>query len=132
MYEQKKGFLKTYTDEVNLNPNEGTWSWLLHRISGVVLVLYLFAHIIAISASMGGPSKMESWLSALQKPVLHILEIALIGAVAFHLLNGLRITYTDFSYATKSHKGIFWIFMIFFAITVVWTAVLIIGRIGAH
>ena len=132
MYQPKSGFFKTYKDEVGLNPNVGTWSWLLHRITGVILVLYLFMHFFALSSSIGGEATFNVWLSSLQTPLTHILEIGLVAVVAFHLLNGLRITIADFFFLTKPHKVIFWIAMVIFVIFMIITLVVFLGRAFSH
>lgn len=132
MYQPKRGFFKKYKDEVGLNPNVGTWSWLLHRITGVILVIYLFMHFFALSSSTAGETTFNSWLSKLQTPLTHVLEIGLAAVVAFHLLNGLRITIADFFFLTKPHKSIFWIAMVIFAIFMIITLVVFLGRAFSH
>ena len=128
MYQPKLSFFKTYTNEVGLNPNVGNWSWLLHRITGLILVLYIFMHFFALSSSIGGASTFNSWLANLQTTLTHILEIGLVAVVAFHLLNGLRITIADFFLLTKPHQALFWIAMVIFAILMVITLVVFLGR----
>jgi len=128
MYQPKLGFFKMYTSEVGLNPNVGSWSWLLHRITGLILVLYILMHFFALSSSVGGPSTFNAWLANLQTTLTHILEIGLAAVVAFHLLNGLRITVADFFFLTKPHKALFWIAMVIFAILMVITLVVFLGR----
>jgi succinate dehydrogenase / fumarate reductase cytochrome b subunit len=132
MYQPKSGFFKKYQEEASLNPNVGTWSWLLHRITGVILVIYLFMHIFALSSSTGGETTFNSWLSKLQTPLTHVLEIGLAAVVAFHLLNGLRITIADFFFLTKPHKSIFWIAMIIFLVFMIITLVVFLGRAFSH
>ena len=129
MYQPKSGFFKKYVDEVGLNANVGTWSWLLHRITGVILVVYLFMHIFVLSSSLGGGVTFDKWLSTVQNPVFHFLEIGLAAVVAFHLLNGLRITITDFFFVTKAHKAIFWVAMIIFLIFLIITLIVFLPRI---
>jgi succinate dehydrogenase / fumarate reductase cytochrome b subunit len=128
MYQAKTGFFKTYKDEVSLNPDVGTWSWLLHRITGLILVLYAFMHFFALSSSVGGASTFNAWLSNLQTTLTHLLEIGLVAVVAFHLLNGLRITIADFFFLTKPHKTIFWIAMVIFVIFMVVTLIVFLPR----
>jgi len=132
MYQPKSGFFGKYKDEVSLNPNVGTWSWLLHRITGVILVIYLFMHFFALSSSIGGATTFNSWLSNLQTPLTHVLEIGLAAVVAFHLLNGLRITIADFFFLTKPHKTIFWIAMVIFVVFMIITLVVFLGRAFSH
>jgi succinate dehydrogenase / fumarate reductase cytochrome b subunit len=132
MFESKSGFFGKYAEEVSLNPNVGSWSWLLHRITGVILVIYLFMHLFALSSSTAGADKFNTWISSLQTPLTHILEIGLAAVVAFHLLNGLRITVADFFFLTKPHKTLFWVAMIIFLIFMVVTAVVFLGRAFSH
>ncbi|MCK4224153.1 MAG: succinate dehydrogenase, cytochrome b556 subunit [candidate division Zixibacteria bacterium] len=132
MYEPKSGFFKKYKDEVSLNPNVGTWAWLLHRITGAILVFYLLIHLLALSSSVAGETTFNAWLSNLQTPLTHLLEIGLMAVVAFHLLNGLRITIADFFFLTKPHKIIFWIAMVIFLIFMVITLVVFLGRAFSH
>lgn len=132
MFESKSGFFGKYAEEVSLNPNVGSWSWLLHRITGVILVIYLFMHLFALSSSTAGASKFNTWISSLQTPLTHVLEIGLAAVVAFHLLNGLRITVADFFFLTKPHKTLFWVAMIIFLIFMIITAVVFLGRAFSH
>jgi succinate dehydrogenase / fumarate reductase cytochrome b subunit len=128
MYQAKTGFFKTYKDEVSLNPDVGIWAWLLHRVTGLVLVLYTFMHFFALSSSVGGASTFNAWLSNLQTTLTHLLEIGLVAVVAFHLLNGLRITIADFFLLTKPHKALFWIAMVIFVILMVVTLIVFLPR----
>lgn len=132
MYQPKSGFFKKYKDALSLNPNVGTWAWFLHRITGVILVLYLFMHFLVLSSSIGGEGSFNAWLSKVQNPVFHLLEIGLVAVVAFHLLNGLRIIIADFFFLTKPHKTIFWIAMVIFLIFMVITLVVFLGRAFSH
>lgn len=132
MYESKSGFLKKYVEEVGLNPDAGTWAWFLHRLTGVILVGYLFMHLFVLSSSLAGGQTFNKWLSTVQNPVFHFLEIGLVAVVSFHLLNGLRITITDFFLVTKAHKAIFWIAMIVFVILMIITLVVFLPRIFSH
>jgi succinate dehydrogenase / fumarate reductase cytochrome b subunit len=128
MYQAKTGFFGTYRDEVSLNPDVGTWSWLLHRITGLILVLYAFMHFFVLSSSLGGASTFNAWLANVQTPLTHLLEIGLMAVVGFHLLNGLRVTVTDFFIWTKPHKTVFWIAMIILVIFMVITLIVFLPR----
>jgi succinate dehydrogenase / fumarate reductase cytochrome b subunit len=128
MYQTKTGVFKIYTDELGLNAYVGTWSWILHRITGLILVLYAFMHFFALSSFIGGASTFNLWLSYLQTTLTHLLEIGLVAVIAFHFLNGLRITIVDFFFLTKPHKTIFWIAMIIFVIFMVITLIVFLPR----
>jgi succinate dehydrogenase / fumarate reductase cytochrome b subunit len=41
---------------------EGYWAWLLHRVSGVAIILFLFLHILDTSLIGFGPAAYESFV----------------------------------------------------------------------
>jgi len=82
------------------------WAWLLFRISGLILVLYLGAHIIV--TSMGQFDKFDGLMEFFDKPVMVLLDLALVVAVLYHALNGVRIILMDFGVGIQRHKVVFW------------------------
>ena len=73
----------------------GTVSWLLHRITGVMLAIYLVPHFLTINKSRLGPAAFDSELATYSGPFYAAAEYVLVAAVTFHLFNGLRITAVD-------------------------------------
>jgi len=132
MYEKKSGIIKYYFDEWALNRNIGTFSWLLHRLTGAILAIYLFAHIMVVSSGLWGPESFNNWLKAVQTPLTHFLEIFLLAAIAFHLLNGLRITVADLFFATKQHKALFWVAGVIFCLFMIVTLSVFLPRAFSH
>jgi len=99
---------------------QGMWAWLLFRASGLLLVVYLFAHIVVTSMSHFGVTvdaagNTTSWYDKLMEffdsPVAVVLDLCLVGVVLYHALNGVRIILMDFGVGIKQHKIIFWICM---------------------
>ncbi len=88
----------------------GMWAWLLFRISGLVLVFYLGAHIIIISTGQFGADgeTLNSLMKTFDHPVLVLLDLALVVAVLYHALNGVRIILMDFGVGVHRHKIVFW------------------------
>jgi succinate dehydrogenase / fumarate reductase cytochrome b subunit len=84
----------------------GMWAWLLFRISGLLLVFYLGAHIIVISTGQWGA--FNDWMEAFDTPVLILLDLALVVAVLYHALNGVRIILMDLGIGVHRHKVMFW------------------------
>lgn len=84
----------------------GMWAWLLFRISGLILVFYLGAHIIIIST--GQFDKLDALMKTFDNPVLVLLDLALVVAVLYHALNGVRIILMDLGIGIKRHKVMFW------------------------
>ena len=91
----------------------GMWAWVLFRISGLVLVAYLFFHIWVISQDrIGGPVELNELFETFDKPFLLFLDFMLVSAVMYHALNGVRIVLMDFGVGIKQHKAVFWVCMV--------------------
>ncbi len=88
--------------------NVGTVSWLLHRLTGIALAVYLVPHFLSIGAARGGPAALDAELAVFRAPFFALAEWVLIGAVAFHALNGLRIIALDFFDLSRHQKLLFW------------------------
>ena len=87
---------------------QGQWSWALHRITGITVILFLFAHILDTSLVGWGPEFYERVVSVYHNPLIRLMEIGLAAAVLFHALNGLRIIVIDFwPKAAEYHRQLF-------------------------
>lgn len=75
---------------------EGQWSWLLHRASGLGVMLFLLLHITDIFLVSLGADVFNSVLFIYKAPPFRVLEVFLIFGVLFHAINGLRIIVVDF------------------------------------
>jgi succinate dehydrogenase / fumarate reductase, cytochrome b subunit len=111
----------------------GMWAWLLFRIAGIVLVVYLFAHIGVIStARLGGRSTLNSAFDLFDHPLFVLLDLLLVWAVLFHALNGVRILLMDFGLGIHRHKAVFWGCMAIAVLTLGLFALKAFAYIAAH
>ena len=77
---------------------EGQWAFVLHRLSGVAIALYLLLHVVDISLVMYGPDgPFDRFLAFYHKWPFRIGLILVMAGVAYHAFNGLRIIVMDFS-----------------------------------
>ena len=74
----------------------GQWSWLLHRITGVAVILFLFAHVVDTAVVGWGPEAYNRVVAVYHTPFIRLLELGLVAAVVYHALNGIRIMIIDF------------------------------------
>jgi succinate dehydrogenase / fumarate reductase cytochrome b subunit len=74
----------------------GQWSWLLHRITGLGVLLFLLVHIVDITLLGFGPAVYNDAVAIFSTPVIRIVSVALIASVVFHAFNGIRIILIDF------------------------------------
>ena len=91
----------------------GMWAWMLFRISGLVLVFYLFVHLWVISQGrIGGPEAINNLFEFFDRPLLVFLDLMLVAAVLYHALNGVRIILMDLGVGIRQHKAVFWVCML--------------------
>jgi succinate dehydrogenase / fumarate reductase cytochrome b subunit len=75
---------------------EGQWTWVLHRISGVSILFFLFAHVVDQALINVSPEAYNRVMDTYRNPFVGLLEIGLAVLVIYHALNGLRIVLFDF------------------------------------
>lgn len=73
----------------------GQWSWVLHRLTGLGVVLFLSLHVIDTSWAVFYPELYVKAIAAYQSPIFTIGEFGLVFAVVYHAFNGLRIAIFD-------------------------------------
>ena len=82
--------------------------YLLHRISGVALLLFLTAHVFVTSARLFGEAAWERVMSMMHYPAVQFLEYLVYVAFVFHALNGVRLVLIEFGIAVgKAERPIF-------------------------
>ena len=75
---------------------EGQWSWVIHRVSGIGVMLFLLLHITDIFLVSLGAETFNSVLFIYKAAPFRVLEVFLIFGLLFHATNGLRIAVLDF------------------------------------
>lgn len=86
----------TVTETLRYRGAIGQWSWVLHRLSGLGVVLFFVIHIVDTSWAVFYPGLYEKAIAAYQTPLFTIGEFFLVAAVVYHAYNGLRITLLDY------------------------------------
>ena len=127
-----KYVFKGTKEEMKLNPNVGTFSWFLHRITGLLLLFYLFTHMWVLGSANKGSEAFNQRLSSVQTPLFHFLEIGLILVVFYHMVNGISITIMDFADISRRHKSMVFATVLVFAVLAVITIAVLLPRIFAH
>jgi succinate dehydrogenase / fumarate reductase cytochrome b subunit len=74
----------------------GQWSWIAHRVTGVAIILFLFAHVVDTALVGWGPDAYNRVVAVYHNPLIRLLELGLVAAVVYHALNGVRIMIIDF------------------------------------
>ena len=93
----------------------GQWSWIAHRVTGVGILLFLFAHIIDTALVGWGPDAYNRVVAVYHHPIVQIMELGLVAAVIYHALNGVRVMILDFwPKASVRQSELLWITMVLF------------------
>jgi succinate dehydrogenase / fumarate reductase cytochrome b subunit len=78
---------------------QDTWrrraAWVIHRGSGVGILLFLVVHIGDTAMVRLGPDAYNTVVAVYRQAAFRALEILLMGAVLFHAFNGIRVTVQD-------------------------------------
>ncbi|MEO6205193.1 MAG: succinate dehydrogenase, cytochrome b556 subunit [Mycobacteriales bacterium] len=75
---------------------EGMWSWVAHRVTGVLIFFFLFAHVLDTALVRVSPDDYNRVIDLYKTPFVNLMEVGLVGAVLYHALNGVRIMLIDF------------------------------------
>ena len=98
----------------------GMWSWVAHRITGVLTFFFLFAHVLDTALVRVSPNAYDKVIELYKNPLVNLMELGLVGAVLYHALNGLRVMLVDFwAKGPKFQRVMLW------GIIVVWVVVMI-------
>src|SRR6266550_7081100 len=90
----------------------GMTAHLVQRATGLLLLVYLFRHVRTIHELRNGPAAFNSALALFHSPLFKLLEIALLGTVILHALNGVRITLIDLGIGHTRQRRMFWIYAV--------------------
>ena len=89
--------------------NEGMWSWVLHRITGVTIFFFLLVHVLDTALIRVSPEAYDAVIGTYKNPIMGIGEVFLVAAIVYHAFNGLRIILVDFwSKGAKYQRQLFW------------------------
>lgn len=100
--------------------HEGQWSWVAHRLTGIAIILFLFAHVVDTAVVGWGPEAYNKVTSVYHNPIVRVLELGLVAAVLYHAVNGIRIMIVDFWPRTAAyHRQMFWVAMAVFVAAMV-------------
>jgi succinate dehydrogenase / fumarate reductase membrane anchor subunit len=74
----------------------GQYAWALHRATGLGIIGFLLIHILDIMLIGLGRDVYDHTVEFYAHAFIIPMEIALVGAVIYHGLNGIRVTLIDF------------------------------------
>jgi succinate dehydrogenase subunit D len=79
-----------------VNAPVGKWAALVHRLSGLLLSLFLPVHFYAIGSALQGPAAFDALLAWTERPLVKFGEWGIVLLLAAHLGGGLRVLALEF------------------------------------
>jgi succinate dehydrogenase / fumarate reductase cytochrome b subunit len=101
------------------NGRSGQWAFVLHRITGFLVFMFLLLHVVDVSLINYRGGRLYNEVHQVYGNIfLRLFEVGLLFALLYHALNGLRIVMIDFfPGAVKNQKNL-------------WSAVLALSVLG--
>lgn len=85
-----------------MRPRVGTrghlayWAFVVHRISGVGLAVFLPFHFYVLAMAVEGAARLDGFLAWTENPLVKVAEAGLVILLAAHLAGGLRLLALEF------------------------------------
>ncbi len=127
----RRNFWERTSEGLRYGGGIGQWSWLIHRLTGLGVLLFLVIHIVDTFLVVAFPASYD-WTVAIYggtfdgtyywplRWAFRLGELGLIGSVLFHSVNGVRIVLFDFWPAAAQYQK-----QLFTAVAVIFFGVMI-------
>lgn len=89
-------------------------SSILHRISGVILFVFILTLLDLLKDSLAGAdsfAQLQAWLST---PIMRFVAWVFLSALAFHIVAGVRHLIMDLGYAEEKKSGMLGAYLVMF------------------
>ncbi len=96
--------------EVRFGPS-GMLAFMLHRITGLGLVAYLFLHLALLNQLRQGPGAWDAFVASMRSPWVTFLDAVLLPGILIHGLNGIRLAMVQAGVMVRYQKVLFWVFL---------------------
>ncbi|MGZ8154590.1 MAG: succinate dehydrogenase, cytochrome b556 subunit [Burkholderiales bacterium] len=72
------------------------WAFLVHRVSGVLLTLFLPVHFFSLGQALNGEAQFDSYLRWTDYPLVKFAEFGIVFLLAAHMSGGVRLLMLEF------------------------------------
>lgn len=81
------------------------WAFLLHRLSGLALAIFLPIHFWALGQALQGDAALEGFLRYTDQGLFKFAEWGLVVLLALHMMGGVRLLLIEFGSASGLRKN---------------------------
>ncbi|HEY3343196.1 MAG TPA: succinate dehydrogenase, cytochrome b556 subunit [Anaerolineae bacterium] len=85
----------TVRETLRYRGREGQWLWVLHRISGLGILLFLLLHVLDMALIYFDVPLNETLIALYKTPLFSFMELILAVLLIFHAVNGVRVALLD-------------------------------------
>ncbi|MDX1514355.1 MAG: succinate dehydrogenase, cytochrome b556 subunit [Gammaproteobacteria bacterium] len=78
------------------NRHGAYWAFVVHRVSGLLLALFLPVHFWALGLAIKNEAALDGMLRWAESPLVKLAEFVLVFLLAAHLTGGLRLLAIEF------------------------------------
>jgi fumarate reductase subunit D len=82
------------------------WAFVVHRVSGLLLALFLPLHFWALAQALHGAAVLETFLRAVDHPLFKLAEWGLVLLLALHAAGGVRLLLIEFGHWSGLRKDL--------------------------
>ena len=87
--------------------NHPLWfAYILHRLSGLGLALFLPLHFYALALALTAPEQLDGFLHWTENPMVKLAEFGLVFLLAVHMFGGLRLMAMEWLPWSDSQKSL--------------------------
>ncbi len=72
------------------------WAFVLHRVSGLALALFLPVHLYVLALAIDDAAQLDRFLAWTETPSVTLAETSLVVLLAAHMAGGLRLLALEF------------------------------------
>ncbi len=81
------------------------WAFLVHRLSGLALALFLPLHFWALGQALHGAAALDGFLRFADQGLFKVAEWGLVVLLSLHMMGGVRLLLIEFGPASGLRKN---------------------------
>jgi succinate dehydrogenase / fumarate reductase cytochrome b subunit len=108
----------------------GAFAFMLNRLTGLGLVLYLYLHLFVLSNLARGAEAWDGFVDLVLSPPFLALDVLLLAGMLIHGLNGIRVGLVGLGMVESRQKALFISLMVVAAIVLLAGALRIFSTEG--
>lgn len=93
------------SNDMRARSHPSYWAFLMHRVSGLALAVFLPVHFWALALALEGAAALDGFLRFTDRGLFKFAEWGLVVLLALHLMGGIRLLLIEFGPAGGLRKN---------------------------